>query len=119
MPRVWTAQYSYRGPDRLDITVKGKDPIGSAFAPTWDMVMKYKKGRMSEAEYRERYIELLRDSYKTRPGAWQNLMTRPEVTLVCFCRSGDFCHRVLLAELMKAHFGFTYKGERGSRNIFE
>lgn len=26
---LYTAQYSYSGGDRLDITVKGKDPIGS------------------------------------------------------------------------------------------
>lgn len=119
MPRVWTAQYRYQGPDRLDITVKGKDTIGSAFAPTWDMVMKFKRGEMSESEYGRRYIDLLRKSYQTRPDAWQNLLSRPEVTLVCFCKAGDFCHRVLLAQLMRAHFGFDYKGERSTRNFFE
>lgn len=35
---IWTAQYQYPGPHRLDITVKGQDPIGRLFAPTWDMV---------------------------------------------------------------------------------
>ena len=26
--RLYTAQYKYAGDDRLDITVKGKDPMG-------------------------------------------------------------------------------------------
>jgi uncharacterized protein YeaO (DUF488 family) len=119
MSRVWTATYRYNGPDRLDITAKGKDHFGIAFAPTWDMVMGYKQGRISEAEYERRYLELLRESWNKRPDAWQNLLGRMEVTLVCFCRSGDFCHRVLLAKLLERHFGFSYRGERGSRNIFE
>jgi len=40
--QLWTAQYRYPGPHRLDITVKGRDPIGKMFAPTWDMVKQYK-----------------------------------------------------------------------------
>lgn len=38
-----TAQYRYSGNDRLDITVKGNDPIGKIFAPTWEMVRLYKE----------------------------------------------------------------------------
>jgi hypothetical protein len=32
--RVWTAQYSYRGADRLDVTRKSTDPVGIVFAPS-------------------------------------------------------------------------------------
>lgn len=35
MLTVYTARITYTGPDRLDITRKGNDPIGVAFAPTW------------------------------------------------------------------------------------
>ncbi len=37
--RVATARVSYAGPGRLDITRKGEDPIGSAWAPPWTLVM--------------------------------------------------------------------------------
>ena len=50
MKTVWTAQYQYKGPDRLDITVKTGI---KAFAPTWEMVMKSKQGKLSEEEYTE------------------------------------------------------------------
>ena len=36
---VSTAHYRYSGPDRLDITVKGRSEDGKIFAPTWKMVM--------------------------------------------------------------------------------
>jgi hypothetical protein len=41
---LYTARYRYSGNDRLDITVKGKDPIGRIFAPSRKMVMGSKEG---------------------------------------------------------------------------
>ena len=45
--KFYTAQYRYKGEDRMDITVKGQDPIGKMFAPTWAMVMGLKDGKLS------------------------------------------------------------------------
>jgi len=58
--KVFTAQYSYQGKDRLDITVKSGD---RTFAPTWDMVKAYKAGRITQEEYTEMYHALMRRSY--------------------------------------------------------
>lgn len=110
MGTVWTAQYQYKGPDRLDITVKTGI---KAFAPTWKMVMKSKQGELSEEEHTEQYMALLRKSWKENRAEWENLLGMAEVTLVCFCRPGEFCHRVLLAKLLEQTFGFRYVGERG------
>lgn len=52
--KLYTAQYSYSQNDRLDITVKGKDPVGRVFAPTWKMVMQSKEGRLSWDDYKSR-----------------------------------------------------------------
>ena len=57
MLKVYTAQYGYRGKDRLDITVKSGD---RTFAPTWDMVMDYKSGKITQEEYTEMYYDLMR-----------------------------------------------------------
>ena len=109
--KLWTAQYWYSGPDRLDITVKGQDPIGKAFAPTWDMVTKYKKGLLTDREYAQKYKKMMTDSCESNHEAWDWILTQEEVTIVCFCPKGAFCHRRLLAKML-VQLGAEYMGER-------
>lgn len=109
--QIYTAQYAYTGPDRLDITVKGKDPVGKPFAPTWKMVMGAKQGRISTSEYTKMYRQRMQDVYRTNRQAWTDLLTRDEVTFVCFCKPGAFCHRYLLAGYFEK-LGAQYRGER-------
>jgi len=111
MTDIWTAQYRYSGPDRLDITVKGNHPIGRIFAPTWKMVMDYKNGKGGEQAYIEAYRTLLNDRFTEMIGSLTWLFQQDEVTFVCFCSPGAFCHRVLLAkDILKDVV--IYKGER-------
>lgn len=110
MLNVWTAQYRYPGPDRLDITVKGKDKLGRYFAPSWEMVQNLKKGKITQDEYLAMYHVLISNLYKTRPEIFQALLSREQVILVCFCAYGDFCHRFVLADYLK-QLGATYHGE--------
>ena len=115
----YTAQYRYPGADRLDITVKGNDPIGNVFAPTWAMVSAWmaakKKGPSeliaAEKLYRRQYLILMLDSVKVNHAIWLEVLNRPEVTLVCFCPANTFCHRYQLAEMFQA-MGNIYEGER-------
>jgi len=107
---VFTAHYSLGDIDRLDITVKGRDPLGQYFAPTWQMVKQYKKGILSEALYTADYHELMLTSYRSHRDKWEELLTRPRVVLVCFCPSGTFCHRKLLAEYLQK-LGAENRGE--------
>jgi uncharacterized protein YeaO (DUF488 family) len=109
--KLYTASYRYSLNDRLDITVKGKDPVGKIFAPTWKMVMGSKEGRISWDEYKEMYRALMRKSYNQNKDVWNEVLNREEVTLVCFCKSGESCHRYLLAEYL-AKLGAEYLGER-------
>ncbi len=108
---LYTAQYRYSGVERLDITVKGKDPIGRYFAPTWNMVMGSKEKKISWDEYKRMYQDLMRESYWQNKEIWFEILNRDEVTLVCFCNSGDLCHRYLLAEYL-TKLGAEYRGER-------
>lgn len=109
--KLYTAQYRYKGYDRLDITVKGKDPIGKVFAPSWKMVMGSKEGRITWSEYRELYRELMRESFQQHKKIWDEILNREEVTLVCFCKPEDNCHRYLVAEYF-SKLGAEYLGER-------
>jgi uncharacterized protein YeaO (DUF488 family) len=115
---LYTAQYRYSGQDRLDITAKGKDTYGNLYAPTWEMVMGYKKGRLTKSQYTDRYYDLLRYRWRHEAGfsqAMSNLAEaakRRDVTLVCFCQAGDFCHRNILKDILVKSFNVPYVGER-------
>ena len=99
---VYTGQLGrYRGTDGLDITLKSSRGLGRAFAPiAWEMVLGVKRGTVSESQYRDWYLAVLRTSYRTHPSAWQQLLALPKVVLLCYCRAGTFCHRHLLAEVL-------------------
>lgn len=106
---LYTAQFSYKGVDRYDITYK----TGNIFAPTEKMVMDYKNSGDKDV-YTLLYNIRMRESYRNNRWQWQKMvdMSREcDIVLVCYCKSGDFCHRVLLAEMLQK-CGAIYGGER-------
>jgi len=108
MLKIYTSNFNYKGSDRLDITVKTGSKI---FAPSWQMVMDYKNGDLSKTEYIKQYIDMMRFSYKNNLEEWKKLLNMKKVTLVCYCKPGNFCHRVLLAEILEK-CGAKYIGEK-------
>ena len=115
MLKVYTAQYRYSGKDRLDITVAGKDAFGRFFAPGWSMVKGLKSKAISEYEYERAYHDKMLDSWHKHKHVWDQLLAMDEVTLVCFCRPGEFCHRLLLAKYLEK-LGAVHMGERDLTN---
>lgn len=105
--QVYTSSYQYKGPDRLDITVKTGD---RDFAPSWEMVRQYKSGCLSQKEYIKQYYQRMRRSFRKNRSKWDDLLDRQKVVLVCFCPPGEFCHRLILAEILEK-LGAEYKGE--------
>lgn len=112
---VRTANLRYTGPDRLDITRTS----GSVFAPSHAILRPMKAGdRRGEPRgprwppYEALYIGEMRVSYREHRAAWEELLARPSVTLVCFCAERDLpcCHRVTLAGLL-VKCGARYDGE--------
>ena len=62
------------------------------------MVMGYKNGTLTEAQYTEQYMKILdavpRDAWK-----WlYEQAVNDELTLLCYCRDGWFCHTHLLID---------------------
>ena len=111
--KFWTAQYKYPGPYRLDITVKGQDPFGKLFAPTWGMVDDYLKSGKTDGDkqvYVEKYHAMMLNVINNNTKAWNKLLAMPQVVLVCFCANGDFCHRHLLTHYL-IQYGAQYCGE--------
>ena len=112
---LYTAQFRYTGKDRKDITVKSGD---KSFAPTWDMVMGVKEGRITEQRYAEMYLALLTSRYETSNNMVEACCRVVEdaiagdVTLVCYCPAGAFCHRHLLVGWLTTNWKVNYGGER-------
>ena len=110
--KMWTAQYRYKGLDRIDITVKSALYPWDVFAPTWEMVMTYKRSGNKEI-YIEQYKAIIDKAFELHQQQLSVLLESDRtITLVCFCKPGDFCHRVLLAKHFES-LGATYYGERG------
>jgi len=109
--KIWTAQYRYSGKDRVDITAKSAVYPWNVFAPTWEMVREYKRSRDKEA-YIKQYKTIIDKAFELHSQQLSDLLKSDRtITLVCFCRSGDLCHRVLLAKHFES-LGATYYGER-------
>lgn len=129
MVAVYTARYSYRGPDRFDITRRGADKgdlrAGVFAPPRW--LLNIGKGYSTSVPagveplpsdplgrwrwYDREYTRAMRRSYREHRAEWEALLALPEATLVCFCPHPAGCHRGLLAALL-AQCGAVHCGER-------
>lgn len=118
--RVHTARVAYGGADRLDITRKSAWPDGLPFAPSWSILGPILRLRRSDdpfavehawPKYVADYTAEMRASYRENRPAWDALLARGEVTLVCYCTYPTRCHRTVLAEIL-AKLGADVRGER-------
>lgn len=90
--------------DGLDITVKSASGLGRSFAPTWQMVMDLKNGKLDEVEYERQYLNILeavgaediRELYTQYKGG--------VLTFLCYCHEGIFCHTHLLIKWLTSRF---------------
>lgn len=112
---VHTARITYSGPDRLDITRKSGDPT---FAPSWAILRPMLEARRNGPsyvwlwpQYVADYTAEMRTSYREHRAAWDALLARDEVTLVCYCTDPQHCHRTVLAGIL-GKLGATVCGER-------
>lgn len=108
MLKIYTSQFRYSKPDRFDITVKTGN---KTFAPTWDIVLGIKQGKITEHEYKLEYLYLLAKSLKENKQEWDKLLSLDQVTFVCYCPKNAFCHRKILADFLVKHFNCEYLGE--------
>ena len=67
-------------------------------ASTWDL-------------YRAAYTLEMRESYRRSRPAWDAILARESVTLVCYCTDPTRCHRTVLAGIL-AKLGAINEGER-------
>lgn len=115
---VYTARMGRRWPDGLPVTrkiVTHKD--GLPFAPSAPLLDEFlahrKAGREEDVwpEYVRRYTAEMRASYRDHRAAWDALLARESVTLLCFCPDPSRCHRGVLAGIL-GRCGAVVIGER-------
>ena len=115
--RVRTARVSYGGPDRLDVT--RKTGTGGLFlAPSWAILRPVLDRRrigqpFDWAGYVAAYKAEMRESYRRDRAAWDALLARESVTLVCYCTDAVQCHRHVLRREILPALGAVDAGEVG------
>lgn len=126
MGEVWTARRWTRDPDRFDVTRKDGGPVGEVFAPSWGLLRPAlaafraieARAAPDQAEraaaawnaYATTYTAEMRSSYRANRPAWEALVARPRVVLVCYCVDPARCHRGLLAGIL-GKLGADVRGE--------
>ena len=81
----------------VDTTARSGNAI---FAPSWDIVSRYKDGSLGETEYEKEYTHQMRISYRNNTDAWVAFCKKDKVAIACYCRRFTFCHRHILANLL-------------------
>lgn len=61
--------------------------------------------------YRAAYIEEMRASYRTHRAAWERVLSRESVTMVCYCTDALRCHRAIIGGVILPRLGAQYLGE--------
>lgn len=63
------------------------------------------------AAYEPAFLDQMRRSYRAHRPAWDALLARPRVVLVCYCVDHTRCHRTILARDILPTLGAVYEGE--------
>lgn len=100
-----------RGVQGVDVTVKSAKGFARSFAPNWSMVMGYKNGTLTEAQYTDQYTKIL-DSVSVEAWRWLYAQaTDGEVVLLCYCRNEWFCHTHLLIDYVTKKYPKAFSKE--------
>lgn len=115
---IWTIQMAQRrlatakGIELLDTTAKSGI---KEFAPSFNEVMNYKNGRLSEQQYTLIYNTKMRESKASSPKVWKQLEEHHNVAVACYCPADCFCHRHIF---VKEHM-VPYLESKGHTVILE
>lgn len=104
----WRKVKAMEGVKAIDTTVRTGF---KQLAPTWSMVLDYKRGELSEQKYTQMYHKLLECSRELHPEFWKALYRLEKIALGCYCAPDAFCHRILLKDQLLKHTDAKYLGE--------
>ena len=71
--------------------------------PEWGLVKAYRSGRISQEQYSSQYFRALEERWDEVSEWMSGLRPEEDYTLLCHEREGEFCHRRLVADLVRKH----------------
>ena len=106
--QVYTADVTYEGDDRVDVSVNNGKFI---FAPPKHLIFDYRFGNITEDQFQKSYFECLEKSYINQRYTWDTVLQGNKIVLICSCNAkGKTCHRHFIIKFLKK-LGVVYKGE--------
>ena len=93
----------------IDTTVKSASGLWRYFAPTWPMVMGWKRGELTWEQYIAQYGTILA---RVPAVVWNTLATQAEARLLCYCRDGVHCHTHLIIDYAVATWRDRFRDGR-------
>ena len=105
---VYTADMRYDGDDRIEVSAQGGHFI---FAPPRQLLFDYRLGNTTQDQFQKAYYKFLSENYINHRHAWDSILDRKKIILVCSCNAkGKDCHRYLVVNFLKK-LGGVYRGE--------
>jgi len=107
--RIYTSNYARNSNNPHAVSISASSPPHfegkriNLLAPTWDMIKKYKQGKINEEQYSQLYIDLLKSRNLTPESIYNSIPHR--TVMLCYEKRGDFCHRRVLAEWIEQALG--------------
>lgn len=94
------------GRNYIDVTAKSGEGQARHFAPSWDLVMGHKRGRLSDDRYTLAYHQQLAG---VPEHIWQWLYEQGrkgggKAVLLCYCPDDVFCHTQLIIAWAVQHY---------------
>ena len=131
MNQIFTSNYARhaQNPNAFAISRKAPDWYHGeeiqSLAPSWDIIMPYRDGRLGREGYKTQYIELLKSRKLTAKGIVESI---PDgAILLCYEAQNEFCHRRVLADWIEKETGFVIpewqnekeKKKQGQENLVD
>ena len=86
------------------------DYIIRSAIPTWGIVSAHKNKKISDIQYTERYLaDTNFTAVKAKLDAIQEAHKDKDIILLCYEKTGTFCHRHILAEKLNKDYGLNIK----------
>lgn len=115
---IYTGYYAklkvYKEAGLTPIAVSGKRPdfyeglYYPDFAPRFEVFQQWKKGEITNEQYMQKYrfhLDTLDNNELKKDFQLYNVEGN-DCVLLCYEKTGDFCHRHVLADWLEENFGF-------------